>query len=250
MRRSVLAAMLALIAFAKLAHADSVKTQTVTFASGAETISGYLATPASAGTHPGILVLHSDGGLTDWVKAQARKLAEHGYVALALDMYRGRVAFDPEIAYNLTISVPPARAYRDMEAGIHYLIGRSDVNKDKIGAVGWAVGGKWSLMLAVNDPFLAACVSHYGAPPANPADFAKIRAPILGIYGAEDLVVVRDDVEKFADAMASAQKPLELKIFRGTGHDFEEPSNRLGYHEMHSQEAWELTLAFLDKHLK
>ncbi len=156
--------------------------------------SGYLATPEAPGRHPGILVLHPDAGLSDWVKEQTRKLADHGYVALAVDFYRGHLAFDPQLAYNLATGIPPARAFQDMEAAIHYLITRPDVNKDKIGSIGWSVGGKWSLMLAVNDPFLAACVSNYGAMPTDPADIQKIHAPILVIFGTEDLIVPREDV--------------------------------------------------------
>ena len=248
-RYSLLAALM-LFAIASPGLAESVKTQTVTFTSGTQTLAGYLATPQSPGKHPGVIVLHSDAGLTDWVKEQTQKLAEHGYVALAIDFYRGRVAFDPQLAYNLATGTPPARAFQDMEAAIHYLIARPDVEKDKIGSIGWSVGGKWSLMLAVNDPFLAACVSYYGSMPANPADIQKIRAPILGIYGTEDLVISRDDIDNFDDAMANAHKSFELKLYHGAGHDFADPTNQLGFRENRAQEAWDLSLAFLDKHLK
>jgi carboxymethylenebutenolidase len=250
MWRNAILAIFIPLAIASPGWAEHVKTQEVTFASGSETIGGYLAIPQTAGRHPAILVLHADSGLTDWVMEQTRQLAEHDYVALALDMYRGRVAHEPELAYNLAVSVSPARAFQDMETAIHYLIARPDVDKDKIGSIGWSVGGKWSIMLAVNDPFLAACVCNYGALPANPPEIEKIRAPILGIFGAEDLVISRQEVENFGDAMTSAHKSFEMKMYRGAGHDFEDPSNQLGYREDLAQEAWDFTLAFLDKHLK
>ncbi len=250
MHRTALLAIWSFLAIVSVAHAGSVKTETVNFASGAETIAGYLAIPETPGKHPALVVLHADGGLTDWVKEQTRKLAAVGYVALAVDLYRGHVAFDPELAYNLTISTPPDRAFRDMEAGVHFLIARADVNKDKIGSIGWSVGGKWSLLLAENDPFLAACVSNYGLVAINPADIQKIHAPVLGIFGAEDLVVPKDDVEAFDDAMTSANKSFDLKIYRGAGHDFEASNNKLGYREETAEDAWKLTLSFLDQHLK
>jgi carboxymethylenebutenolidase len=237
-------------AIANTTFAESIKTQNVTFASGSETIAGYLAKPDSPGKHPALLVLHADGGLTDWVKEQARKLAGQGYVALAVDLYRGHVAFDPELAYNLVTSTPPARAFQDMEAAIHFLVARTDVDKDKVGSIGWSVGGKWSLLLAENDPFLAACVINYGSTPSNPADIQKIHAPVLGIFGADDLTVQKDDVETFDDAMTSAHKSFEMKIYRGAGHDFEDSSNKLGFREGTAEDAWRVTLAFLDQHLK
>ena len=250
MRRIALLAVWSLFALAPAAFAGSVKTENVTFASGAETIAGYLAIPDTPGKRPALLVLHSDGGLTDWTKDQTRKFAAEGYVALAVDLYRGHVAFDPELAYNLMISTPSDRVFRDMEAAIHFLVARADVNKDKIGSIGWSVGGKWSLLLAENDPFLAACVSNYGLMPANPADIQKIHAPVLGIFGADDLLVLRDDVEAFDDAMTSAHKSFEKKIYRGAGHDFEDSRNKLGFREELAEEAWSLTLRFLDRHLK
>ena len=159
MRRIAVLAAWSFFAIAATALAAPVKTQDVTFPSGSETIAGYLAAPDSPGKHPALVVLHEDWGLTDWVKEQTRKLAGQGYVALAVDLYRGQVAHDPAFAYELMISTPPDRALRDMEAAIHFLAARADVNKEKIGSIGWSVGGKWSLLLAVNDPFLAACVA-------------------------------------------------------------------------------------------
>jgi carboxymethylenebutenolidase len=250
MRRIALLAAWSLFAIAPAAFAGTIKAQEVTFPSGSETIAGYLAAPDAAGQHPALVVLHSDNGLTDWVKEQTRKLAMHGYVALAVDLYRGHLAFDPELAYNLVTGTPPDRAFRDMEAAIHYLIARPDVNKDKVGSIGWSAGGKWSLMLAVNDPFLAACVSNYGAPPTDPVEIQKIHAPVLGIYGADDLIVLKDDVEAFEDSMTNAHKSIELKFYRGAGHDFEDSENKLGFREGTSEEAWQLTLNFLDQHLK
>jgi carboxymethylenebutenolidase len=250
MRGTVLMAGWIIFVIANTVFAESIKTQDVAFQSGSEKIVGYLAAPGSPGKHPGLLVLHADGGLTDWVKEQARKLAGQGYVALAIDLYRGHLAFDPELAYNLVTSTPPARAFQDMEAAIHFLVMLPDVNKDKIGSIGWSVGGKWSLLLAVNDPFLAVCVNNYGSMPTNPADILKIHAPVLGIYGADDLTVLKDDVETFDDAMTSAHKPFEMKIYRGAGHDFEDSTNKLGFREGTAEDAWRLTLAFLDQHLK
>ena len=89
---------------------SSVKTQDVTFPSGPDTIAGYLAAPDSPGQHPALVVIHEDWGLTDWVKAQTRRLAERGYVALAVDLYRGQVAHDPAFAYELMVGTPAARA--------------------------------------------------------------------------------------------------------------------------------------------
>ncbi|MFZ0962991.1 MAG: dienelactone hydrolase family protein [Terriglobia bacterium] len=250
MRRTTVLAGWSFLAIAASALAAPVKTQDVTIPSGSETIAGYLATPDSPGQHPAVLVLHEDWGLTDWVREQTRKLAGQGYVALALDLYRGQVAHDPALAYELMISTPPARALRDMEAGIHSLAARADVNKEKIGSIGWSGGGKWSLLLAVNDPLLAACVLNYGEMPTDPADIQKIHAPVLAIFAGDDRYISASDVRDFESAMESAHKSIVVKIYPGAGPGFENSDNKLGYRETAAADAWRRTVAFLDQNLK
>lgn len=230
--------------------AAPVKNQDVTFPSGSEMIAGYLAEPESPGRHPAMLVLHAEWGLTDWVKERTRQLAEQGYVALAVDLYRGRVAYDPALAYELMIGTPPENALRDMEAGLDFLASRGDVNKAKMGSIGWSMGGKWSLWLAVNEPRVAACVSNYGSMPTDPADIQKIHAPVLAIFGGEDRTISADEIEAFEDAMNSAHKSIEVKVYPDAGHGFEDSGTRLGYRENASTDAWQRTVTFLDQHLK
>jgi carboxymethylenebutenolidase len=239
-----------LLCFAANSFAITVKTQNVTFPSGSDTVAGYLAVPDSPGKHPGVVVLHEDHGLTNWIKSQTRKLAENGYAAIAVDLYRGRVAYDPEYAYELMVSVSPERALRDMEAALHFLAAREDVNKEKIGSVGWSAGGKWSLLLAENDLFLAACVMNSAPLPGDPAQLRNIRAPVLAIFGSEDRSTPSTDVEAFESAMQSAHKSVEIKVYPGVSHAFENPDNTLVYREGPAEDAWQRTVTFLDQHLK
>jgi carboxymethylenebutenolidase len=250
MRRIASLAAWIFFAIAPTAFAVSVKTQEVTFSSGSETIAGYLAAPESPGKHPALVVIHEDWGLTDWVKGQTRRLAGQGYVALAVDLYRGEVAYDPQLAYELTVSTPPARALQDMTAAVRFLAARADVNKDKIGSIGWSMGGKWALVLAVNDPLLAACVSNYGSMPTDPADIQKIHAPVLTIFAGDDRYISASAVSSFASAMNIAHKSLDVEVYAGSGPGFENSDNKLGYREGPAEDAWQRTVTFLDQHLK
>ncbi len=238
------------LAIAATAFAAPVKGQDISLPSGSETIAGYLAAPESPGKHPALVVIHEDWGLTDWVKEQTGKLAGQGYVALAVDLYRGQLAHDPALAYELMVSTPPERALQDMKAAIQFLAARTDVNKDKIGSIGWSMGGKWSLLLAVNEPRLAACVSNYGSMPTDLADIQKIQAPVLGIFGADDRTISESDVEAFESAMNDAHKSIDVKVYPNAGHGFENSDNKLGYREGAAEDAWQRTVTFLDQHLK
>jgi len=236
------------LAFAALAL--PAKTETIALRSGDETISAYLAVPDSGGPHPALVVIHEWWGLNDWVKEQAQKFAEQGYVALAVDLYRGKVASDPDLAHELSRGLPHDQALRDLKAAFDYLASRPDVRHDMIGSVGWCMGGGFSLLLAVNEPKLAACVVNYGSLPTDKAELERIQAPVLGNFGAEDRGIPPSAVQAFEGAMKAAQKSVDVKIYDGAGHAFENPNNKSGYREAAANDAWSRTLAFLNRTLK
>lgn len=223
--------------------------KTVQFKSGDETIGAYLSAPSGAGKHPGIVVIHEWWGLNDWVKEQADKLAGQGYVALAVDLYRGETATDPNKAHELMRGMPQDRAIRDMKAAVDYLSAQSDVDPKRIGSIGWCMGGGLSLQLAIHDQRIVACVVNYGSLPTDSADIQKISAPILGNFGAEDRGITPADVHNFEKAMKDAGKSADLKIYEGAGHGFENPNNKDAYRAETTADAWSRITQFLKKNL-
>jgi carboxymethylenebutenolidase len=247
MKRLALAAAV-LLAFAALAGAAE---QTVSYKSGTETVSGLLVMPDGKGPFPGVVVIHEWWGLDNWVKDQARALAREGYAALAVDLYRGRVTDKQEEAHQLMSGMPQDRAVRDLKAAFAYLKSRKDVRGDRIGSIGWCMGGKFSLLLATEEPTLAAAVAYYGAPPTDDASIAKIKAPVLGNYGAEDQGPSPEQVKAFEAALKKAGKTVDVKIYPGAGHAFANPNNPWkGYREEAAKDAWARTVAFFAKYLK
>src|SRR5579885_516995 len=142
-----------------------INTKIVHYKSGTERVSAFLVTPGASGKHPALVVIHEWWGLNDWVKEQAERLGEQGYVALAVDLYRGQATSDPSMAHQLARGLPHDRALRDLEAAFNYLASRPDVDSNKIGSIGWCMGGVYSMELAIHEPKLAACVVNYGAYP-------------------------------------------------------------------------------------
>lgn len=250
MRRTLFLAGVAWLLVSALALARPGKSESVSFKSGGETVAGYLALPDSPGRHPAIVVIHEWWGLNDWVKEQADKFAQQGFAALAVDLYRGKSATAPDEAHELMRGLPQDRAIRDMKAAFAYLAARSDVNKSRIGSVGWCMGGGLSLQLAVHESGLAACVVNYGAMPTDGADIRKIRAPVLGNFGAEDHGIPPDAVRAFEKVMKDAGKTVDVKIYDGAGHAFENPNNKSGYRQDAAADAWARMLGFFGKTLK
>ena len=238
----------ALILAAGLASAAE---QTVSYKSGDETVSGLLVTPAGNGPFPGVVVIHEWWGLDNWVKDQARALAREGYAALAVDLYRGKATDKQEEAHQLMSGMPQDRALRDLKAAVAYLKSRKDVRPDRIGSIGWCMGGKFSLLLAAEEPTLAAAVAYYGAPPTDAATIARIKAPVLGNFGAEDKGPSPEQVKAFEAAMKKAGKTVDVKIHPGAGHAFANVNNPWkGYREEAAKDAWARTVAFFARHLK
>jgi carboxymethylenebutenolidase len=238
------------VAVTLLLHADPAKTETVSYKSGDETVNGFLALPDGGGKHPAIVVIHEWWGLNDQVKEDAQKLAAQGCVALAVDLYRGKVATTPDEAHELMRGVPDDRGIRDLEAAFAYLATRPDVKPGKIGSVGWCMGGGWSIKLAMSEPKLAACAVNYGSLPTEAASIAKIKAPVLGNFGADDRGITPDSVHAFDAAMKAAGKPVDVKIYDGAGHAFENPNNKDGYRPQAAADAWARMDAFFKKTLQ
>jgi carboxymethylenebutenolidase len=233
------------------AAAAGPQEEKVSFPSGSETVSGFLAHPQASGPAPAVIVIHEWWGLNDWVKDRTRDLAKEGYVALAVDLYRGKVTDKQEEAHQYMMGTPPDRAARDLKAAFKYLAGRKDVRKDHIGVIGWCMGGRYALSLATEEPTLAATVAYYGAPPTEAAAIASIHSPVLGNYGGEDKGPSPDQVKAFEQAMKKAGKTIDVKIYEGAGHAFANVNNPWGgYREAAAKDAGERTTAFFAKYLK
>ena len=241
---------LLLLCSATLFADDAVAAKQVSYKSGNETVSGMLYTPSSQGRHPALVVIHEWWGLSDWVKEQARKLADQGYVTLAVDLYRGKSTSDPEVAHELARGLPEDRGIRDLRAAVAYLKTLQNVDPKRIGSIGWCMGGGWSLALAENEPTLKTAVVNYGELSSDASTLKPINAAILGLFGAQDHGISPESVRQFEQQMKSLRKTVEIKIYPDAGHGFENPINKDRYRPEDTKDAWQRTVAFLEANLK
>lgn len=244
--KSILAVLLLLLS----APSFAATAKNVSYKSGDETVQAIVYTPEGKGPFPALIVIHEWWGLNDWVKEQASKLADQGYLTLAVDLYRGKVAATADEAHQLMRAVPEDRSKRDLAAAFDYLKSLSNVKKNKIGAIGWCMGGGYSLDVALAEPTLAADVINYGHLATDPAELKKINAPVLGLFGGKDMGISPDDVHKFEQQLRQLGKKIEVTIYPDAGHAFENPNNKDGYREADAKDAWNKTVEFLAAHLK
>jgi carboxymethylenebutenolidase len=212
---------------------------------------GYLSLPDDkGGKHPAIIVIQEWWGMNEWILQQTDRFAKQGYVALAVDLYRGKATSDPEVAHELMRGLPEDRAISDLKSGFAFLAARSDVDPARIGVIGWCMGGGYSLGLALAEPRVAATVMNYGRLVTDPATIAKIDAPLLGNFGALDRGIPPADVEAFDAALKKAGKSSDIKIYDGAGHGFMNPNNKDGYVAGAADDAWGRIDSFFAKRLK
>jgi carboxymethylenebutenolidase len=243
-------ALVATLAAAMTVSAWAAEGKSVSYKSGGETVNATLYQPVGHGPFPALVVVHEWWGPVDWVKQQASRLADQGYASLAIDLYRGRTATTPEEAHELMRGVPPDRAERDLEAAFDYLAAQKNVDRRRIGAIGWCMGGGYAFDLALAQPGLKVAVINYGHLASDPASLKRIHAAILGIFGGRDRGIPVADVRQFEKQMKALGKPVEIVIYPDAGHAFQNPENKGGYRPDDAADAWKRTVDFLAEHLK
>lgn len=225
----------------------------VTFGAADGEAPGYLSEPeVSAPDAPrraGLIVIHEWWGIDDWIRQNADRFAQQGYVVLAPDLYRGRSTDDPGEAHELMRGLPEDRAIADLKGAWAHLAARPDVDPGRIGVVGWCMGGGYALALAAEEPRLGAANINYGRLIEDRQKLGGIRAPVLGIFGAEDRGIPVESVRRFERSMKELDKDVSIHIYEGAGHAFMNPGNEDGYVEAASRDAWSKIDAFLARTL-
>jgi len=203
----------------------------------------YLASPKDGG--PGILVLPSWWGLKPFFKQVCDQLAEHGYTALALDYYNGRVGNAIEETQTLQQEVEgdPSVMSAMIKAAKGYL---ASLRAGKpIGIIGFSMGTDWAVMTAAQEPDVSAMVLFYGG---WSVDFSKMKSKVLGHYAEMDEWYSFDRAQDMEQKMKAAGVDVTIHLYPGTAHWFME-SDRPEYDPESAQLAWKRTFEFLKMNL-
>ncbi len=224
----------------------NIQAETVSYGDG---YSGYLARPKKDGEFPGVVMIHEWWGLNDNIKQEAKNLAEEGFVVLAVDLYNGNVATDRDEArkYSGAVRNNTDEAVINMKSAVAFLQSHEMVS-DSIASMGWCFGGGMSMQLALMEE-LDATVIYYGRLETDSEKLSSINWPVLGVFGALDSSIPVSSVEEFEKALEGLKIENEIYIYDGVGHAFANPSNP-GHDQEKTEDAWNKTILFLNKHLK
>jgi len=219
----------------------------VQFPANGTTTSAYLATPA-AGKGPGVIVVQEWWGLVQHIKNVCDRFAAEGFTALAPDLYHGKTASEPDSAGKLFMALNIAQAEKDLRAAATYLAGHSSTQK--LGAVGFCMGGQLALFAGTVNPNVGAVVDFYGIHPNVKPDYTKLSGPVLGLFAEKDQFVTPQAARDVDAAIKKAGKQSEIHIYPNVDHAFFNDERPDAYNKAAAEDAWRRTLTFFRRHLK
>ena len=210
--------------------------------------SAYLAKPAS-GSGCGMVVIHDEWGLTDFIRDVCDRLARAGFVALAPDLFHGRIADDHATAEQLSKELDMDRADADLESAVAELFNQHATSGAKVGALGFGMGGSLALFLSSRHRRIGAVVDLYGAHPELLPEPESVAAPVLAIFAGEDESLAESTVDAFESGLKRAGVRASVEVKAGA---------RVGYmndarHDVHdavaAAETWDALLGFFRSEL-
>ncbi len=214
---------------------------------------GFLAVPTS-GNGRGVLVLHAWWGLNDTIKNFCTRLAEHGFVAYAPDLYHGQVADTIPDAEILSQAVDANHVQTEAKVAEATLFLAEYVGQPARGVavVAFSLGGYYALQLSNADPaHIHSVVLFYGTGGdfygTSAEDFINSRADYLGHFAENDPYEPPSNADKLERALRQAGRPVTLYRYSGVGHWFFEPDRTDAYNAEAANLAWERTLQFLER---
>src|SRR5262245_21019213 len=203
-----------------------------------------------------VIVIHEIFGLSDWIRAVADQLARDGFIAVAPDLISGHgpggggtdSAGSRDDVVKLIRELTPEEVTARLNAIREWAI-RLPAANGKSATIGFCWGGGQSFAYAANQPALNAAVVYYGVSPSAEA-LAKVKAPVLGLYGGDDARV--DATIPPAEAeMKKLGKTYEPHLYEGAGHGFlRAQADRNGANLKATQQAWPRMIAFLRENLR
>lgn len=220
-----------------------------------EAVKAYVSQPMRAGLYPGVVVIHEWWGLNGQIKGVADRTAEDGYVAIAPDLYRGKLGTDAGLAHELMRGLNENYALDVVAQAIDWLranekqTARRPAGQEMpVGVLGFCMGGRIALATALKPADIQSAVMFYGSVETQKEALKPLQVPLLGIFGNEDHGIPLDQIKAFETALKESGKQATVLVYPGVGHAFFN-EERPGYDKEVAGDAWERTRMFLKETL-
>ena len=211
------------------------------------TMDSFFAKPGGAGPFPGIIVIHEIFGLNDNIRQICQEFAEQGYAALGVDLFsnRNRALCMMQIFYGMMFRPLDNSMLADLNSAFDSLKKMQGVEADRIGSVGFCMGGAYALQMAITAKGMKAASVFYGANP-KPLDAVAQACPIMGSYPDKDFTTKA--AHELEASLVTYNIPHDIKIYENTQHSFYS-QQRSPFEVEASKDAWQRMLNFFEEHL-
>tara|TARA_Y100000590_G_scaffold467829_1_gene648161 strand:+ start:2085 stop:2750 length:666 start_codon:yes stop_codon:yes gene_type:complete len=204
---------------------------------------GYLCLPKNK-KGPGLIILQEWWGLVGHIKLVADRYAENGFVVLAPDLYNGEKATEPNEAQKLMMELKIDEAGDNIKSAVKYLRNLENLSTNKVGCIGYCMGGGLSLYMATTG-YIDAAVPYYGVLVNVNPDWSTLNCPILGHYAEHDgateaLPEIKKEIEKY-------RNDSKFYIYENTEHAFFNDERKEVYNKDAAEKSFERTIKFLNK---
>ncbi|MEZ5308861.1 MAG: dienelactone hydrolase family protein [Pyrinomonadaceae bacterium] len=230
--------------------AENLKTKYISYQGVSGKMRGYLARPKKKpkGGFPSVLVIHENRGLNPHIEDVARRAANAGFMALAVDALSplGGTPKDMDEARGMIGKLDREKTVGDFVAGVKYLKENSKSN-GKVGCVGFCWGGSMANQMAVNSPDMRAAVAFYGGQP-KAEDVPKIKGAVMLHYAGLD-ERINAGIDAYKEALSKAKVEFEVFVYDNVNHAFHNDTNEARYNKEAAELAWSRTVEFWKKHL-
>ena len=216
--------------------------------SGDQLHKGYLSQPENIKAKSGLIVIHEWWGLNEDIHLMADQLAGLGYDSLAVDLYDGKSAEGVREAFQLMtgLSKNEDAALTNLKEAYDYLT--NELGVEKVGIIGWCLGGKWSLRGSLMLPNeIDATVIYYGSLIDDREQLATLEMPIIGFVGTKDRPYINQFIQ-FDKDLKALNKDYSIHFYEGAGHAFANASGT-AYEPEAAEDSWKKTVDFLATHL-
>jgi len=231
----------------RIADGTPLTGHSITATVGGVSLSAYVTQPSGNSPIPAVVMVQEWWGLTTQIKETADTLAKGGYLVIAPDLYHGKVATDAKTAAEYMNALDRNDAIATLKAAYEWAKEQPTTKGQKIGSIGWCMGGGYSLQLGLTEP-VDAVVIYYGLLEKDPAVLRRLKGPVLGIFANKDGWINPEMVNGFEQGLKAT--PVVYQIHRyDADHAFANPSGPNYKSEM-ATDAWKKTLAFLKANLK
>src|SRR5918996_1398365 len=217
----------------------------------------HVSLPADSGPFPAVVVIQHQSGVDEFIKKMTGRLADAGYVAAAPDLYhRDSPHCQDDIATRRS-RLGDRRIINDVNACVAFLQRRDSVDPNRIGIMGFCMGGRVAYLMAAANPVFRAAVAYYAGNIFRawgrdlPSPFertADIHCPLQGHFGEDDKNPSPEDRAKLDMELSKFNKPHEFFSYPGAGHAFMD-STKDSYRRDADEASWPRTLDFLSRHL-